>query len=202
MTDKPIRSNKPDQLDRKPVMLTILSLASLVILLVMLVYLGSKLERLEDKLAYQPPSAPGSNAAGDSKQRDIPLDTNVIYVPVYSHIYATGGTPVLLETTLSIRNTDPENTIVISSIRYFDTKGKLVKEYLGEDLQLGSLESTEVLVEKRDSRGGSGANFIVSWKSDKPVYKPIIEAIMIGKAKNQDISFLSSGRQLTQRIEH
>ena len=79
-----------------------------------------------------------------------------------------------METTLSIRNTDPQQAIVISAVRYFDTQGKLVKDHLAQALRLGPLESTEFLVEKRDVSGGSGANFVVEWSAEGAVNPPII----------------------------
>jgi len=200
MKERPTANSNSAANDRQGTILHVLGVVAFFILFGMMIYVGGKLETLEDKLAYQPPSASVGSIASDMPARDIPKGASTIYVPVYSHIYATGGTPVLLETTLSIRNTDPDNVITISSIRYFDTKGILVQEYLSSDLQLGPLESTEVLIEKRDSRGGSGANFIVAWKSDIPIHQPLVEAIMVGKVGNMDISFLSSGRRLESRI--
>jgi hypothetical protein len=167
-------------------------------------YLGYKIgdieERIENGLEYKPPASSAS-ASEDVQPVFTTRHAHTIYVPVYSHIYAMGGTPVLLETTLSIRNTDPEKAILINSIAYFDTKGNKIEEYLDGDLALGPLASTEVLVEKRDIRGGSGANFMVKWNADKPVHLPIVEAIMIGGEGDLRVSFRSNGRPLTSRID-
>ena len=171
---------------KRPNVLAAIGVAGILVLLILTLYLGSKLESLEDQLAYQPPAASVSPATGaDATPRQSPTDAKIVYVPVYSHIYAMGGQPILLESTLSIRNTDPDNAITISSVRYFDTGGKLIQEFLDQDVQLGPLESAEILVEKSDRRGGSGANFLVSWASDRPVHEPLIEAIMVGQADNQ-----------------
>ena len=174
-----------------------------VALLIMISYIGYRLdtieERLEDRLAYQPPvgSSPGSDSllpAGSSEER-------LVYVPVFSHIYSNGGTPLLLETTRCIRNVDPENPIVITSINYYDTKGNLVDEYISGHLELGPLESSEVLVKKRDVRGGSGASFLVGWKASAAVYPPVVPTVMAGSAGGHDISFHSNGALLSKRIE-
>ena len=45
-------------------------------------------------------------------------------------------------------------------------------------------------------RGGSGTNFIVSWNAEEPVYRPIVEAVMIGFFKEHSISFMSPARPL------
>ncbi len=104
----------------------------------------------------------------------------MIYVPVYSHIYAKGGKPFLLEATLSIRNSDPKEDIAIASVRYYDTNGKLIRDYLEKPMLLKPLATTEFLVAQKETEGGSGANFIVEWVSDTKVNEPIIEAVMIG----------------------
>ena len=170
----------------------------------LLSYLGYKIddieERIESRLDYQPPT-PTAAASEDNQPVFTTRHAHTIYVPVYSHIYAMGGRPVLLETTLSVRNTDPEKTIVINSIDYFDTRGNRIEEYLDGNMVLGPLASTEVLVEKRDTRGGSGASFMVKWNAEKPVHLPIVEAVMIGGEGDLKVSFRSSGRPLTSRID-
>lgn len=172
-------------------------------LLGLLSYLGYQIEmiegRLEDRLAYQPPVATSIEAA-ENQPVYTTRHAHTIYVPAYSHIYAMGGTPVLLETTLSVRNTDPERAIIITSINYYDTKGNRIEEYLDGNLRLEPLESTEVLVEKRDMRGGSGANFLVKWRADNPVHLPVVQTVMIGSEGDLDVSFRSNGRPLTTRI--
>ena len=184
---------------KHPILLTVLAAASFLLLLVMMMYLGNQFENIEEQLAYKAPEMTEGPAA-DADALDM-VKGQTVYVPVYSHIYAKGGEPHLLETTVSIRNTDPERPIRITSARYHDTKGNLIQEYVEGGLQLAPLESTEFLVEKRDIRGGSGANFIVAWSSAEPVYEPIIEAVMIGHDKNRSISFKSVGRPLAQRVE-
>jgi len=114
---------------------------------------------------------------------------------------ADGGKPHLLESTLSIRNLDPHRTISVKSVKYFDSRGSLIKEYLDGNMRLGPLETTAFLVEKRDTSGGSGANFIVVWDAEEPVYEPLIEAIMIGFSEAGSISFASPGRALIKRTE-
>lgn len=118
-----------------------------------------------------------------------------IYVPAYSHIY--GGDherPVLLTVTLSVRNTDPHHPIRITAVDYYATQGTLLKSFLGTPLVLKPLESVRYVVPEKDKAGGSGANFMVSWKSDAPVNPPIVESVMIGTQSQQGISFTSRGQ--------
>ncbi len=182
-----------------PFILTALAVGSFVLLLIMMMYLASRLVNIEDQLSYEAPSITQKQVL-DTHGIDI-VEGQTVYVPVYSHIYAGGGEPHLLETTISIRNSDPQRAINVTSARYFDTKGSLIQEHVEGRLQLGPLETAAFLVRKRDARGGSGANFIVAWNSEKPVYEPIIEAVMVGQTKNQSISFKSVGRPLAERVE-
>jgi len=116
-----------------------------------------------------------------------------VYVPAYSHIY-TGNRqmPSRLTVTLSIRNTDMSHAIKIVSVDYYNTKGVLIKKYLRTPVFLKSLESIRYVVDYDDKAGGSGANFIVEWRSENSVNLPIIEAIMIGSRS----SFTSRGQAL------
>ena len=172
-------------------------IAVFVVLLAGIAYLGDRLHSLEDNLSYMPPVL--ENMLADSNSIHI-TNAQTVYVPIYSHIYSSGGSPQLLEATLSIRNSDPDKSITLISANYYNSHGKKLQNYLTGQLVLGPLQSTEILIKKQDSRGGSGANFIVEWRSDKPVYEPVIEAIMIGNEKN-GISFKSYGRPLMKRIK-
>ena len=165
----------------------------------LLLFIGNSFDTLENQLRFQPPAAISNNGNGAYGIEIV--DGQTVYIPVYSHVYADGGRPHLLETTLSIRNLDPNRAISIKSVKYFDTRGALVKEYLNDVMRLGPLETTAFLVEKRDTRGGSGANFIVVWDSKEPVYEPLIEAILVGFSEGNSISFASPGRALVRRKE-
>ncbi len=123
--------------------------------------------------------------------------TQTVYVPLYSHIYADEryrDKPFNLTATLSIRNTDPENGLVMQNVDYYDSEGKLLKKYLDKPVTIAPLASTRFIVQESESKGGSGAKFIVIWTAAKPVVEPIIESVMIGTKLQQGISFLSRGR--------
>ena len=182
---------------KDPLLLTAISGLSFLLLLLLMFYIGESFETLEEQLRFQAPVT-GQETGGAAYGIEI-IDSQTVYVPVYSHIYSRGGEAFLLETTLSIRNSDPDHAITVQSVRYYDTKGKLVQDYLNTALPLGPLETTEFLVEKRDTRGGSGANFIVTWNASEAVYEPIIEAVMVGVTQDHSLSLLSPGRPLVQR---
>jgi hypothetical protein len=124
-------------------------------------------------------------------------DGQTIYVPAYSHIYIGNREQLfLLTVTLSIRNIDPKHQIKITLVDYYETQGKLLKKYVEKPVILKPLESLRYIIPERDTSGGSGANFIVEWKSDKFVNLPIVESIMIGTQNQQGISFTSRGREI------
>jgi len=124
-------------------------------------------------------------------------DGQTIYVPAYSHIYSGNREiPFLLTVTLSIRNVDPRHQIKITLVNYHETQGKLLKKYIETPLILKPLESVRYVIPESDTSGGSGANFMVEWKSDKFVNPPIVESIMIGTKSTQGVSFTSRGRVL------
>ncbi|MCA9022396.1 MAG: DUF3124 domain-containing protein [Planctomycetaceae bacterium] len=165
------------------------------------VYLDHRFEKFEDRLKYVPPPSyqpPDLKlyAAGEFDRQKFSRHGSM-YVPSYSHIYYHGGSPLLLETTLSIRNIDSDQPIYLDSIEYYDTDGKLVQSYLDRTIKLEPLQTIAFLVEERDSSGGSGANFLVNWISEQGADKPLMEAVMIGTAGSRAIAFSRSGVEMT-----
>jgi hypothetical protein len=123
-----------------------------------------------------------------------------VYVPIYSHIYHYNSQDNVmnLSATLSIRNTDLTNSIIITSVRYYDSDGKLIRQDIKTPVELKPLASTDFFIAADDTSGGSGANFIVEWVAEKTVYEPVIEAIMISTSSSQGISFVSPAKILKQ----
>ena len=127
-----------------------------------------------------------------------------IYVAAYSHIYYGGQQyggkrEYLLAITLSIRSTDLHKPLMVTSIRYYNTQGRLLQEYLEKPLLLGPLTSVDIFVEEQDIRGGAGASFLVEWRAEEPVNAPLVEAVMVGTSGTQGISFTSSSRVISHR---
>ena len=123
-----------------------------------------------------------------------------VYVPIYSHIY--GGDrerPFYLTAICSIRNTDPDRSITIEAVDYYDSDGKLIQNYLKAPVVLKPLASSRYVVKESDTGGGSGANFLVRWKSNNPVNPAIVEGVMIGTKMQQGISFVSRGQVIAER---
>jgi hypothetical protein len=120
-----------------------------------------------------------------------------IYVPAYSHIYSGDReSPFLLTVTISIRNIDMKQSIKITNVDYYETQGNLLKKMMELPVTLKPLESIRYVIPEKDKAGGSGANFIVKWESDKLVNPPIVESIMIGTQNQQGVSFTSRGQAI------
>jgi hypothetical protein len=159
-----------------------------------------RLETIEDKMENSPPKR---YVAPDSKVyqfTDMPTDgikvQRSVYVPVYSHIYHAHGGVVPLAATLSIRNTDPRQSIYIHSADYYNTHGKKLKKYINRAVKLGPLQTIDFMIEVQDSSGGSGANFIVEWLATELVEEPAIEAVMIGSIGTNGFCFVRPGQTL------
>jgi hypothetical protein len=117
-----------------------------------------------------------------------------IYVPIYSHIYHEDDTRfTLLTGTLSIRNTDSKTPIILRSIKYYASDGKMLQDLCPNPVALGPMATADIVVPRTHSQGGSGANFIVDWVATRKVSEPLVEAVMISSGSAQDLSFVSRG---------
>ena len=138
-----------------------------------------------------------SSSPSHADEKILLSDGQTIYVPAYSHIYSGNDErPFLLAVTLSIRNIDLNYRIKITLIDYYETQGALLKKYIDKPVILRPLESLRYVIPEKDKSGGSGANFIVEWKSDTMVNPPIVESVMIGTQTQQGVSFTSRGREI------
>lgn len=172
-----------------------------LIMISAVVYLDNRFTTIEDRIRYVPPRSytpPDLSLYPAGKiDREKFSRRRSMYVPSYSHIYYHGGSPLLLETTLSIRNIDSDQPIYLDSVEYFDTDGKLVESYLDRTIKLEPLQTIDFLVEERDSSGGAGANFLVSWTSEEAADKPLMETVMVGASGSRAIAFSRSGVEMT-----
>ena len=83
-----------------------------------------------------------------------------IYVPAYSYIfYQNQKRRYPLAVTLSIRNTDEQHPLKVTSARYVGSEGQVLKErYVETPIRLGPLASLEFFVDEQDKSGGLGAS--------------------------------------------
>ena len=149
----------------------------------------------------QPPAAQPPTAVRPAVNEAAPPATRgeLVYVPIYSSIYYDNGTHTLeLAATLSIHNVNPDRSITVQRADYYDTEGKLIKKYLARPLALGPLQTTNIVVEKSNTAGGTGANFLVEWQASPDATSPLVEAVMVNAASNLGIAFTTSGKVVRQ----
>lgn len=130
----------------------------------------------------------------------LPIQKTV-YVPIYSDIYhSSDARRFLLTVTLSVRNTSLRDTMYVANVDYYDSAGNLQRQYLRKTILLKPLESVEFVVEHKEDVGGAGANFIVTWATESNSLTPVIQAVMIGTASQQGISFVTEGIVIQENI--
>lgn len=126
----------------------------------------------------------------------------LLYLPIYSHIWHgdmdTKGQPMkaLVSVSVSIRNTDPAKSIRVDSAQYYDTDGKKLREYVSSPKTIGPMGTYEIFVPRSDDTGGSGANFVISWKADTPASQPIVEGFHANLPVGRSIAFTTSARPI------
>jgi len=140
-------------------------------------------------------------AAGGGPVRAQPAETlhlssgQVVYVPAYTHVYYTDKGKVFpLTTTLIVHNTDPRERIEITSARFHDAGGTLIREYADKPIGLASFAAVDILVREAGQSKGLGTCFVVTWRAGKPVSPPIVECVIIGATGQQGISFRTQGK--------
>lgn len=127
----------------------------------------------------------------------------LVYLPVYSHIYHGSldrkGKPgkVMLSALVSIRNTDPRHAIRVTSARYFNTEGKLLREFVPVPRTVPAFGTIELFVEQHDESGGSGANFAITWDAVTPVSPPVIEAVHAAIEGARSLLFATAGKPIS-----
>lgn len=142
------------------------------------------------------PVPPDNNETIHVEDLDI-AKGQTIYVPAYSKVYYAANRTLNLAVTLSVHNTDLNHSIVLTSVRYYDAQGQLIKEFLSQPKRLNPLVATDFFMEESDS-SGVGSNFIVEWVAEQPVYEPVVEAVMIGTVSSLSFSLISPGRVISQ----
>ena len=132
-----------------------------------------------------------------------PIESRTVYVPVYSSVYL--GTDVRqnmvdLAATVSVRNVSSRYPLVLNFVRYYDSDGKQIREYVSSPSELAPLATVEFVIQRDDAAGGPGANFLVQWAGGSEIDEPIIEAVMVGVSGNAGFSFTSPGRTVKKDL--
>jgi hypothetical protein len=117
-----------------------------------------------------------------------------IYVPVYSTVYL-GHREVQagMAVTLSIRNTSPNQELLVHRLDYYDTDGKVVTSLAERPHAVPAMATAEFFIDRRDPIGGSGANYLIEWSVPEGGTAPLVETIMVGRMGGTGITFVGRG---------
>lgn len=125
-----------------------------------------------------------------------------LYLPIYSHIWHGDSdregqaAKTLVSVAVSIRNTDASKPIRILSAQYFDTDGKKLREYVPTPKVIGPMGTYEIFVPRSDDSGGSGANFVIRWKADKPTSVPLVQGVHANLPTGRAIAFTTTAVEI------
>lgn len=114
-----------------------------------------------------------------------------LYLPVYSSVFAQDEErPLHLTVTVSVHNTAP-TPFVLSRLDYIGTRGNLLEQVIETPVAVGPLETREYVIRERDTRGGTGASFILSWHAEVPTTAPVVQAVNISSSGNHSFGFVT-----------
>jgi hypothetical protein len=134
--------------------------------------------------------------AVDTKILDS-LEIGETYLSVYSEIYSlTEHRTHNLTATISMRNTNLKDTIYVSSAKYYNTKGELIRNYFDKPIFILPMETVEIIIDQMDKEGGTGGNFMFDWKTKPDSNEPLFDGVMISTSGQQGISFTTSGKRV------
>jgi hypothetical protein len=151
--------------------------------------------RRHDEIGRKDGRRPGVGEIEPGEANLTAVAGQTIYVPAYSSVPTADNSLLYqLSITLSLRNTDRSRPIVINAVRYFDQDGRLVRDFLKKPLRIAPMAAMEYFIREGDSTGGTSSSFLVDWVADQAVSDPCVEAVMVGTAGNQGISFTCPGR--------
>ena len=125
-----------------------------------------------------------------------------LYLPVYSHIWhgdvdAKGqAVKTLMSVLVSIRNTDLARPLQITSAQYYDGDGRKLRNYVPSTQTIPSMGTYEFFIPRSDDTGGSGANFVVVWKSAAAINPPIVEDVHANLPAGRAIAFVTTARPI------
>lgn len=125
-----------------------------------------------------------------------------VYLPLYSSIFVGDRDMVFnMSENISIRNVDRETAIVLETVDYFDTQGRLLRSLIDSPRSIPPFSSTHFHIRESEDAGSTGAKLLVRWRAEKGVNPPLVEAIMVSTRSQQGISFTTRGIVLSETVE-
>ncbi|WP_422860733.1 DUF3124 domain-containing protein [Flagellimonas sp. S174] len=137
-----------------------------------------------------------SDRAIEIKGKDS-LEHGKSYLSIYSQIYSlTQEKTHNLTAMASLRNLSGSDTIYLLKAEYYDTHGKLVRNYFDRPIFLSPMETVEIVIDEIDVEGGTGSNFLFEWKTPKNCPEPLFEGVMSSTMAQQGLSFTTQGKRI------
>jgi len=131
------------------------------------------------------------------------LAWQTLYLPIQSHLYQgeiiprTGKpTEVPLSAYVSIRNTDPRASLRVTSARYYNAEGQLLREFLPKPQSVAPLGTYEIHIPRPNAAGAVGTNFIIVWNAERPINAPQVEAV---HSDGRALFFVTTARSIEPR---
>lgn len=122
------------------------------------------------------------------------LNTGTTHLSVYAQIYSYSEHKKHgLTVTVSLRNTDRQDTVYVKKADYYDTHGELIRSYFNHPIYLAPMETVEIVIDETDKEGGTGGNFMFDWATKPNSNEPLFEAVMISTSGQQGLSFSTMG---------
>jgi hypothetical protein len=152
-----------------------------------------------------PVATQAQSTAAPTLSREEVADLNIVtgqlvFVPAYSEVaQSTANQRLEMTVTLAIHNSDLNESIIINSVRYYDTNGTLIRDFVESPVSLAPMATTGFIIGAREPDGGWGANFLVEWGAPTAVYEPVIEALMVSGLGTDGVSFISPGRVVSEK---
>lgn len=132
-----------------------------------------------------------------SRSLNDSLPRGTTYLSVYSEIYSESEHRTHdLTVTVSMRNTNINDTVFINKAEYFNTKGHAIRTYFDSPIYIAPMETVEIVIDEKDQEGGTGANFLFNWTTHPNAHEPLFESVMISTSGQQGISFTTQGKRI------
>lgn len=126
-----------------------------------------------------------------------------LYLPIHTQLYhgdinpKTGKPPETpLSAYVSIRNTDPRASLRVTSARYYNTEGQLLRDFLPKPQSVPPLGTYEIHIPRPNASGPQGANFIIEWNAERPINPPQVEAL---HSDGRALFFVTTARSIEAR---
>ncbi|MFA4904425.1 MAG: DUF3124 domain-containing protein [Desulfobaccales bacterium] len=117
-----------------------------------------------------------------------------LYLPIATS-YVSDDYSFNVNATIFIHNTDPDHSINIIKMDFYNTSGKLVEKYLQQPLKLAPAAATRIHVKNPLSgEEGTAAHFVIQWQAEAKAVEPIIGGLLFSSSGTRGYSFSTHPR--------